>query len=82
MEGQTQLETALNVRWLLIVLEFPGIYDAKNMLLLYRVLDKAVGIRKDTEERILMWVNEYSEERFRRVANNLKRILNTIVLFA
>jgi hypothetical protein len=82
LEGKTGLETKLNVRWLLIVLELPGIYDTKNMLLLCRVLDKLIGIKKETADVFLNWVNEYSKERFSRLVIGLRNILaNLVMLF-
>ena len=74
LEGKTPIETALNIRWLLVVLEFPGIYDSKNMLLLYRVLDKVLGIFDQTAELMMKWINEYSKVRFLRLVCNLKGI--------
>lgn len=79
LEGKTQLETKLNIRWLLIVLELPGIYDTKNMLLLCRILDKLIGIQKETADIFLKWVNEYSKERFTRLVISLKNILANLV---
>lgn len=79
LEGRNQLETRLNVRWLLIVLELPGVYSMKNMLLLCRVLDKLIGVKKETEDVFLKWVDEYSKERFRRLVLNLRGILANLV---
>ena len=80
LEGKAELETRLNVRWLLIILELPGIYDNKNMLLLCRVLDKLIGIKKETAEIFLNWVNEYSKERFTRLVISLRNILDNLVI--
>ena len=79
LEGKTELETKLNIRWLLIVLEIPNIYDNKHMLLLCRVLDKLIGIKKETAEILLQWINEYSKERFKRLVFNLRDILANLV---
>ncbi len=79
LEGKSAAETALNVRWFLIVLELPGIYDTKNMLLLSRVLDKTLNIKRDTAELVIKWVNEYSKERFQKLVLNLKGILAELV---
>lgn len=79
LEGKTQLETKLNVRWLLIVLELPGVYDTRHMLLLCRILDKLIGIQKETADILLQWINEYSKERFKRLVFNLKIILANLV---
>lgn len=81
LEGKTQSETKLNVRWLLIVLELPGIYDTKNMLLLCRILDKLIGIQKETVDIFLKWVNEYSKARFTRLVIRLRNILANLVKF-
>ena len=49
------------------------------MLLLCRVLNKHIGIKKETAEILLQWINEYSKERFKRLVFNLRDILANLV---
>ena len=81
LEGKSKMETALNIRWFLLVLELPGVYDKKNMLLLSRMLDKSLDIKRETAEILITWVNEYSKERFQKLVISLREILAELVVF-
>ena len=81
LEERTQIETAINIRWLLIVLRLPSIYVPKSMFLLQLILEKLINIRKETSEVFVKWVNEYSKEEFLKLVINLRGVLNSLVIF-
>ena len=77
IETKTPYETALNVRWYLIILELPGIYTNKHEFC--RFLEKIVGIKKETRNIFVKWINEYSKERFQKLVLNVRKILADLV---
>lgn len=79
MDSENWIETALNIRWVLIVLELPGIYEPKSFTLISQVLDKLMNIKKDTESLLINWINQYSKEQFTRLTFNLRKVLNDLV---
>jgi len=79
LECKSDAETELNVRWFLIVLEIPGIYDIRSMMLLARILDRSLNIKNETEDIFIQWVNNYSKDRFQKLVFNLRNILAELV---
>ena len=75
LHGKNQFDLNLNIRWFLLVLEFPGTYDCIDATLLCIVLDKLSEITVETESCLINWLKEYSKERFGRLVNNLKEVL-------
>ena len=81
LEEKTPIETAINIRWLLIVLRLPSIYVPKSMFLLQLILEKLINIKKETSELFVKWMNEYSKEEFLKLVINLRGVLNSLVIF-
>lgn len=77
IEAKGQLETAVNIRWHLIVLELPGIYANKTEFC--SVIGKLVDIKQEIRDTFIKWLNEYTKERFQRLVRNVKRVLNDLV---
>jgi len=73
------LETAVNIRWHLVVLELPGIYC--NKMDFCSVIGKLVGIKQEIRDIFVQWLNEYSKERFLKLIRNVKKVLADLVFY-
>lgn len=75
------METMLNLRKLLILIEFPILYDAVYYPLLQHVLYKALSIKGAIKNKFEEWMKSYPKERFKILVQNLQTGVALIVKF-
>lgn len=79
LDGSSQLETALNVRWFLVLLELPGTFSARKVPLLSHLLDKLEGVRNDTMNLLFRWMCGYAKEQLKRLVANCNSAFSFLV---
>ena len=79
LDGYSQLETALNIRWLLILLELPGTYNIKKVSFLIFALNKFENSRKDAINLLFDWLCNYPKEQLRRLVINFNSTFTYLV---
>ena len=80
LEDKDLIQTALNIRMFIIILELPGLYEQKNYEFLFTVLKKALRLRKEVADIYVRWISDFNKERFERLFIRLREVLSNIVI--
>lgn len=70
------METGLNVRWHLLVLELSGSHSKAEFCTVVKRLQDA---RQETRSVFVQWVSAYSRERFQRLVLSARKVLGELV---
>ncbi len=81
LEGRDDLESALNIRRFLVVLELPGCYScAEFSPTFHRLLYKALGLNSRVAETLVRWLTDYDKDRLLRLVRSMHDELARLVI--
>ncbi len=72
LDGNNDIESALNVRRFLIILELPGCYNCKEFsATFHHLLYKALSPSPKTVETLIRWITDYDKDRLQRLVRSI-----------